>query len=901
MDRWANDRVGMSEIPLFNTVGKLEARCPAWSLISQRDTSAMAAAANNNTDPVGDELAALAAIYGSDYEALPPKAASAFQPLFRLRLTPVTGGSDVDNRVTCTLTVQLPKRYPKSSIVPTVTIESATLDKAQLSALTGTANRAMAELIKERRPLIFDMAGVVHEQLCAINDGIPRMSAFDSMLERQAGVAAAKLRADAAALDDARAAEQREAEQLRDRVAAELQKRKPSPTDGLALADAVARALPLPDLGGSADDTSSGSPPALNTSISRFKADFFVLGELGKGGFGRVWRVRNKVDGLLYAVKKIPMLRHDSNANRRLLREVTTLSRLTHRHIVRYYNAWIEDDDGDGDDDDGSTSSGEEEYSEGDSGEGSSNTPTLSPLVGPPATAAPAIIVGDFGAPVRDSAAEVAVAVVGVVREPVAPPGGDASAHSEPFVFGWQRDVTATVPVLDVIHRDNEDGGGGGGEKLVDGDSICVSDSDSDGADGDENEGEEDDEDGQPGALGAHNEVSDWMGLETSRASLLNTTATRRRQRRRQHASSLPPASGYTASSSSSSSSEDTDYDDDDDDDDDDNTGTSARLLAAADTTTHDSALLAQFQGAGLILDNLLGDGAPTATDAAFRKRRPPAPGPTAHALAATTAGAVAIFHPSPSLTSTSLFESPSVLPGGGGLGGVPFPPSPLAAHQHHRGGGGGGGGGGRGAAPTLGRRRALFIQMEHCSTTLRSLIDTSGGEGAALPLTVRWRILRQLVEALHFLHSRGVMHRDIKPANILIDAESNIKVREWRSGVGEGVEKWGGRGGDWRKGSVQASECVHACINKKNSVDCVLAVFLLKLIHKKFALTLLPPSHVAGRLWPGYGAAQQRDKRPSALHCRRGGGRSAAPSPWASARARGRGGCGPGPPPRSC
>ena len=136
MDRWANDRVGMSEIPLFNTVGKLEARCPAWSLISQRDTSAMAAAANNNTDPVGDELAALAAIYGSDYEALPPKAASAFQPLFRLRLTPVTGGSDVDNRVTCTLTVQLPKRYPKSSIVPTVTIESATLDKAQLSALT---------------------------------------------------------------------------------------------------------------------------------------------------------------------------------------------------------------------------------------------------------------------------------------------------------------------------------------------------------------------------------------------------------------------------------------------------------------------------------------------------------------------------------------------------------------------------------------------------------------------------------------------------------------------------------------------------------------------------------------------------------------------------------------------
>lgn len=47
---------------------------------------------------------------------------------------------------------------------------------------------------------------------------------------------------------------------------------------------------------------------------------------------------------MYYAVKKIRLEREDWNLNRKILREVTTISRLYHPNIVRYYQAWVEGD-----------------------------------------------------------------------------------------------------------------------------------------------------------------------------------------------------------------------------------------------------------------------------------------------------------------------------------------------------------------------------------------------------------------------------------------------------------------------------------------------------------------------------------------------------------------------------
>ena len=84
-------------------------------------------------------------------------------------------------------------------------------------------------------------------------------------------------------------------------------------------------------------------------SASRYQSDFVELGILGRGGGGEVVKVRNRLDRRIYAIKKIILesesgrfAHHAALQNRKLRREVTTISRMTHKHIVRYYQAWME-------------------------------------------------------------------------------------------------------------------------------------------------------------------------------------------------------------------------------------------------------------------------------------------------------------------------------------------------------------------------------------------------------------------------------------------------------------------------------------------------------------------------------------------------------------------------------
>lgn len=75
--------------------------------------------------------------------------------------------------------------------------------------------------------------------------------------------------------------------------------------------------------------------------FSRYFDEFEELQLLGKGAFGAVIKVQNKLDGCYYAVKRI-QVNPASKQFRRIKGEVTLLSRLNHENIVRYYNAWIE-------------------------------------------------------------------------------------------------------------------------------------------------------------------------------------------------------------------------------------------------------------------------------------------------------------------------------------------------------------------------------------------------------------------------------------------------------------------------------------------------------------------------------------------------------------------------------
>ncbi|CAM9793934.1 unnamed protein product, partial [Ectocarpus fasciculatus] len=96
-------------------------------------------------------------------------------------------------------------------------------------------------------------------------------------------------------------------------------------------------------------DTGGDDKDALLVTNRRLRTEFVEGQKLGKGGFGTVFKCRNRLDGHDYAVKKI-RLSSDPRWQPQLakvLREVKIMSLLDHPNIVRYYQAsfacaWLE-------------------------------------------------------------------------------------------------------------------------------------------------------------------------------------------------------------------------------------------------------------------------------------------------------------------------------------------------------------------------------------------------------------------------------------------------------------------------------------------------------------------------------------------------------------------------------
>lgn len=84
---------------------------------------------------------------------------------------------------------------------------------------------------------------------------------------------------------------------------------------------------------------------------SRLYKDYEIIDILGSGSFGTVYRVRGKLDGIGYAIKKSRRRPHSQNERASMMLEVQALAALSAQEesektscIVRYYSAWIEDE-----------------------------------------------------------------------------------------------------------------------------------------------------------------------------------------------------------------------------------------------------------------------------------------------------------------------------------------------------------------------------------------------------------------------------------------------------------------------------------------------------------------------------------------------------------------------------
>lgn len=95
--------------------------------------------------------------------------------------------------------------------------------------------------------------------------------------------------------------------------------------------------------------SAEGQSPALRTKdglfqaqTSRYLSEFEEMSALGKGSYGRVFKVKNKLDGQDYAIKKILIKNVSRDDCIKVLREVKVLSSLQHPNIVGYHTAWME-------------------------------------------------------------------------------------------------------------------------------------------------------------------------------------------------------------------------------------------------------------------------------------------------------------------------------------------------------------------------------------------------------------------------------------------------------------------------------------------------------------------------------------------------------------------------------
>ncbi|KAH0786420.1 AGC family protein kinase [Histomonas meleagridis] len=79
---------------------------------------------------------------------------------------------------------------------------------------------------------------------------------------------------------------------------------------------------------------------------SPFSQVYSSLGEIGEGGYGKVYKIQNLIDKQQYALKVIPITMDEMS---QAMKEVQCLAAINSPRILRYYSSWLDKDEVNGD------------------------------------------------------------------------------------------------------------------------------------------------------------------------------------------------------------------------------------------------------------------------------------------------------------------------------------------------------------------------------------------------------------------------------------------------------------------------------------------------------------------------------------------------------------------------
>ncbi|KAH9814975.1 WEE protein kinase [Melampsora americana] len=78
-----------------------------------------------------------------------------------------------------------------------------------------------------------------------------------------------------------------------------------------------------------------------------------------------------------------------------------------------------------------------------------------------------------------------------------------------------------------------------------------------------------------------------------------------------------------------------------------------------------------------------------------------------------------------------------------------------------------------------------LHIQTEYCSNgTLETFLELVSAVQPRLDEERIWKIMSELSQAVHFIHSAGMLHLDVKPANVFVTEYGGLKIGDFGIGM---------------------------------------------------------------------------------------------------------------------